>query len=83
MDVEKMYNDWYEQAKKELEKKNILLSDCILSKDLRMSEPLDKQQEENCEFSIKLVLDYWINNDIKNSSDYLSNSETGCKRRKN
>lgn len=61
-----MYNDWYEQAKKELEKKNILLSDCILSKVLRMSEPLDKQQEENGECSIKLVLDYLINIDIKN-----------------
>lgn len=66
MEVEKMYNDWYELAKKELKKKKILLSDCILSKDLRMSEPLDKQQEENGEFSIKLVLDYLINNDNKN-----------------
>ena len=65
MEVEKMYNDWYELAKKELKKKNILLSDCILSKDLRMSEPLVKQ-EENDECSIKLVLDYLINNDNKN-----------------
>lgn len=65
MEVEKMYNDWYELTKKELKKKKILLSDCILSKDLRMSEPLVKQ-EENDEFSIKLVLDYWINNDMKN-----------------
>lgn len=66
MEVEKMYNDWYELAKKELKKKKILLSDCILSKDLRMSEPLDKQQEENGDLSIKLILDYWINNDMKN-----------------
>lgn len=65
MEVEKMYNEWYEMVKKELKKKKILLSDCILSKDLRMSEPLVKQ-EENDEFSIKLVLDYWINNDMKN-----------------
>lgn len=65
MEIEKFFNDWCELAKKEIGKKKILLSDCILSKDLRMSEPLVKQ-EENGECSIKLVLDYLINNDNKN-----------------
>ena len=68
MNVEKMYNDWCEQAKKErenIEKKNILLSEYLLLKDVRISEPIIKQQE-NDENSISLVLDYWINNDMKN-----------------
>lgn len=66
MNVEKMYNDWCEQAKKERENigKNILLGNFLL-KDVRISEPIIKQQE-NDENSISLVLDYWINNDMKN-----------------
>ena len=62
MDVEKMYNDWYEQAKKEIEnieKKNILLSEYLLLKDLSMSEPIINQQD-NDEYSINLVVDYGV-----------------------
>lgn len=47
MEVEKMYNDWCEQAKKEIEKigkKNIFLPNGIQLKDVRMSEPLVKQE---------------------------------------
>ena len=60
MDVEKMYNEWCELAKKEREniENNILLGHFLL-KDVRMSEPIIKQQE-NDENSISLVLDYWI-----------------------
>lgn len=66
MEVEKMYNEWYEMVKKEREniENNILLGH-FLFKDVSMSEPIISQQE-NDEFSIKLVLDYWINNDMKN-----------------
>lgn len=67
MEVEKMYNDWCEQTKKEIEnigKKNILLSEYLLLKDVSMSEPLEKQQEDG-ENSISLVLDYWIENEIQ------------------
>jgi len=62
-----MYNDWCEQTKKEIEnigKKNILLSEYLLLKDVSMSEPLEKQQEDG-ENSISLVLDYWIENEIQ------------------
>lgn len=62
MEVEKMYNDWCEQTKKEIEnigKKNILLSEYLLLKDVSMSEPLEKQQEDG-EYSIPIVIDYWI-----------------------
>lgn len=62
MDVEKMYNDWYEQAKKEIEnieKKNILLSEYIYFKDDSTLGPMINQQE-NGELSIPLVLDYWF-----------------------
>ncbi len=65
MNVEKMYNDLCEQAKKERENigKNILLGNFLL-KDVRISEPIIKQQE-NDENSISLVLDYWIENEIQ------------------
>lgn len=66
MEVEKMYNEWYEMVKKEREniENNILLGH-FLFKDVSMSEPIISQQE-NDENSISLVLDYWINNDMKN-----------------
>jgi hypothetical protein len=65
MNVEKMYNDWCEQAKKERENigKKILLGNFLL-KDVIISEPIIKQQE-NDENSISLVLDYWIENEIQ------------------
>ena len=62
MNVEKFYNDWCEQAKKEIEnidKKNILLSEYIYFKDDSTLGPMINQQE-NGELSISLVLDYWI-----------------------
>ena len=64
MEVEKMYNEWYEMVKKEREniENNILLGH-FLFKDVRISEPIIKQQE-NDENSISLVLDYWIENEI-------------------
>lgn len=65
MNVEKMYNEWYEMVKKEREniENNILLGH-FLFKDVRISEPIIKQQE-NDENSISLVLDYWIENEIQ------------------
>lgn len=65
MEVEKMYNEWYEMVKKEREniENNILLGHFLL-KDVRISEPIIKQQE-NDENSISLVLDYWIENEIQ------------------
>lgn len=64
MEVEKMYNEWYEMVKKEREniENNILLGH-FLFKDVSMSEPIISQQE-NDENSISLVLDYWIENEI-------------------
>ena len=62
MNVEKMYNDWCEQAKKEIEnieKKNILLSEYIYFKDDSTLGPMINQQE-NGGLSIPLVLDYWF-----------------------
>lgn len=75
MEVEKMYNDWCEQAKKEIEKigkKNIFLPNGIQLKDVRMSEPLVKQ-EENGEYSIKIVLDYWNEDEIQKLKKYINN----------
>lgn len=65
MEVEKMYNEWYEMVKKEREniENNILLG-YFLFKDVSMSEPIISQQE-NDENSISLVLDYWIENEIQ------------------
>ena len=68
MEVEKMYNEWYEMVKKEREniENNILLGH-FLFKDVSMSEPIISQQE-NDENSISLVLEYWIergNSEIK------------------
>jgi hypothetical protein len=65
MEVEKMYNEWYEMVKKEREniENNILLGH-FLFKDVSMSEPIISQQE-NDENSISLVLDYWIENEIQ------------------
>ena len=75
MNVEKMYNDWCEQAKKErenIEKKNILLSEYLLLKDLSMSEPIINQQD-NGEYSINLVVDYWVEDDFNELMDNLKN----------
>lgn len=75
MEVEKMYNDWYELVKKEIEnigKKNIFLPNGIQLKDVRMSEPLVKQ-EENGEYSIKIVLDYWNEDEIQKLKNYINN----------
>lgn len=65
MEVEKMYNEWYEMVKKEREniENNILLGH-FLFKDVSISEPIISQQE-NDENSISLVLDYWIENEIQ------------------
>lgn len=65
MNVEKMYNEWYEMVKKEREniENNILLGH-FLFKDVSISEPIISQQE-NDENSISLVLDYWIENEIQ------------------
>ena len=65
MEVEKMYNEWYEMVKKEREniENNILLGH-FLFKDVSMSEPIISQQE-NDENSISVVLDYWIENEIQ------------------
>lgn len=63
MDVEKMYNDWYEQAKKDIEKYKIL--GCLYPdfkmriKESNTSNPIIEQQD-NGEYSIRLVIDYLI-----------------------
>lgn len=75
MEVYKMYNDWCEQTKKEIEKigkKNIFLPNGIQLKDVRMSEPLVKQ-EENGEYSIKIVIDYWNEDEIQKLKKYINN----------
>lgn len=75
MNVEKMYNDWCEQAKKErenIEKKNILLSEYLLLKGLSMSEPIINQQD-NGEYSINLVVDDWVEDDFNELMDNLKN----------
>lgn len=75
MEVEKMYNDWCELAKKEIEKigkKNILLPNGIQLKDVSMSAPTLKQ-EENGEYTISLVLDYWNKNEIQKLKNYINN----------
>ncbi len=60
MEVEKMYNEWCELAKKErVNIENNILLGYFLLKDVRISEPIINQQE-NGELSIPLVLDYWI-----------------------
>lgn len=61
MEVEKMYNDWYELAKKELcKRKNMynLYAEYMLLKYYNMAVPTVKQQE-NGDYSISLVFDYW------------------------
>lgn len=68
MDVENFFYEWCELTKKERVniENNILLGSFLL-KDVRISEPIIKQQE-NDENSISLVLDYWIergNSEIK------------------
>lgn len=75
MEVEKMYNDWCEQAKKEIEKigkKNILLPNGIQLKDVNMSAPTLKQ-EENGEYTISLVLNYWSEDEIQKLKNYINN----------
>lgn len=75
MEVEKMYNDWCEQAKKEIEnmgKKNIFLPNGIQLKDVRTSAPTLKQ-EENGEYTISLVLDYWNKDEIQKLKNYINN----------
>lgn len=73
MNVEKMYNDWCEQAKKERENigKKILLGNFLL-KDSSMSTPRIKQ-EENGEYAISLVFDYWNKDEIKKLKNYINN----------
>lgn len=68
MDVEKVINDWCELIKLDAEKRNNMWG---LYKDFKMrieesntSNPII-EQEENGELSIKLVLDYWIEDEIK------------------
>lgn len=83
MDVEKMYNDWCEQAKKEREnigKKNNLLSEYLLLKGLSMSEPIISQQD-NGEYSINLVVDYRVEDEFNELMDNLKNYETLIKDR--
>jgi hypothetical protein len=73
MDVEKMYNDWCEQAKKEREniENNILLGH-FLFKDVSMSEPIINQQD-NDEYSINLVVDYEVEDEFNELMDNLKN----------
>lgn len=73
MDVEKMYNNWYEQAKKELDKRkkmNNLYTECMLLKYYNMAVPTVKQQE-NGDYSISLAFDYWN----KDENQKLKDSE--------
>lgn len=75
MDVEKMYNDWCEQAKKErenIEKKNILLSEYIYFKDDSTLGPMINQQE-NGEYSITLTLNYWNEDEIQKLNNSINN----------
>lgn len=75
MEIEKFYNDWYKQAKKEIEnikKKNILLSEYIYLKDNSTSCPMIKQQE-NGEYSINLVVDYEVEDEFNELMDNLKN----------
>lgn len=64
MEVEKMYNEWYEMVKKEREniENNILLGH-FLFKDVSMSEPIISQQD-NGEYSINLVIDYGVEDEF-------------------
>lgn len=68
MDVENFFYEWCELTKKErVNIENNILLGYFLLKDVRISEPIIKQQE-NDENSISLVLDYWIergNSEIK------------------
>lgn len=71
MEVEKMYNDWYELAKKELEKRkkmNNLYTDYILLKYYDTAVPTVIQQE-NGDYSISLVFDYWNKDENQNLKD--------------
>lgn len=75
MEVEKMYNDWCELVKKEKEKRRKigeLYSEYMLLKDSSMSAPTLKQ-EENGEYTISLVLDYWNKDEIQKLNNYINN----------
>lgn len=66
-----MYNDWYELAKKELEKRkkmNNLYTDYILLKYYDTAVPTVIQQE-NGDYSISLVFDYWNKDENQNLKD--------------
>ena len=73
MDTEKVINDWCELINQDAEKRNNMWG---LYKDFKMrieesntSNPII-EQEENGELSIKLVLDYWIEDEIQNLKNY-------------
>ena len=67
MEVEKMFNDWCAQVKIDAEKRKkmgVLYSEYMLLKDSSMSAPTVKQQE-NGDYSISLVFDFWNKDEIK------------------
>ena len=74
MDTEKMINDWCEQVKMDTEKRRKigeLYSEYMLLKDSSMSAPTLKQ-EENGEYTISLVLDYWNKDEIQKLKNYIN-----------
>lgn len=75
MEAEKMINDWCAQVKIDAEKRRkmgVLYSEYMLLKDSSMSTPIIKQ-EENGEYAISLVFDYWNKDEIKKLKNYINN----------
>lgn len=74
MDTEKVINDWCELINQDAEKRRKigeLYSEYMLLKDSSMSAPTLKQ-EENGEYTISLVLDYWNKDEIQKLKNYIN-----------
>lgn len=75
MDTEKVINNWCELINQDAEKRRKigeLYSEYMLLKDSSMSAPTLKQ-EENGEYTISLVLNYWSEDEIQKLKNYINN----------